>query len=92
MATHRLKPDSASFNVDAVQWFKVGDHPNVTPMHGAGNMIDEACGHPSHAHGFLRTPEGTAGVCPGDWIVRKADGTLWRFRKDEFADYYEPVE
>lgn len=89
MANYRLKPDPAALRVDAVQWFKVGDHPKVTEMHGAGDWIDGLCGHPSHAHGFLKSTEGTVGVCPGDWIVTKNNGELWRYRPSEFSELFE---
>lgn len=90
MRKYRLKPDIESFEVDAVQWMKHGDHPAVTPIYGVGDKIDELCGCPGPAHGFLKTPEGIVGVCPGDWVVRRSNGQHWRFRKNEFALYYEP--
>lgn len=89
MGEYHLKPDPAAFRVDAVRWHKDGDHPDVRKIYGAGDMVDDLCGHPSHAHGFLKTPDGTVGVCPGDWIVRKANGELWRLRPAEFESAYQ---
>ena len=80
-----MRADPSLREVDAIQWMKNGDHPAVDRIHGAGDMIDSLCGHPSHAHGFLKTPEGTVGVCPGDWIVTDARGKHWRYRKTEFS-------
>lgn len=92
MAEHqnyRMKPDPALFRVSATRWHKLGDHPAVTPIYGAGTRIDEACGHPSNEHGFLKTPDGTVGVCPGDWVVVDGGGRTWRYRDDHFRALFD---
>ncbi len=83
--THRLRPDPASRRVTASQWFKLGDHPAVTEIYGAGTSRLCGCGHASNEHGFL----GNNAVCPGDWIVQDARGELARFKSGEFAELYE---
>ena len=83
--THRLKSDPATLHVNAVRWFKNGDHQAVKPIYGAGKMIDSLCGHRSDEHGFL----GSLGVCPGDWIVTDARGAVRRYRPTEFVELYE---
>lgn len=78
--------------VDAVQWFKDGDHLKVTPMHGAGDRICEACDHPSFEHGWCSTTRINHSVCVGDWIVTDIDGGSLPCKPDIFAATYEPAE
>ena len=49
--------------VEAEQWFKVGDHPAVT-MHESCASVCK-CGLPLTDHGML----GSLIVCPGDYVV-----------------------
>jgi hypothetical protein len=88
---YRLRPDPAMFRVKAAQWFKEGDHPAVERFYGAGDRVDELCGHPSHAHGYIHSAAGVLGVCPGDWIVIRGDGSTMRYRPSEFDELYEPA-
>lgn len=71
----------------AVQWFRVGDHPQVQGP--AGNWARKedcescrVCGAEMKEHGWTRRDEM---VCPGNWIVEE-DGELavwadYAFRK-----------
>lgn len=73
----RTKP----VEVDAVQWFKHGDHPRVDPVYGTTNAWPcSICGHECSEHGFAKTSDGVLGCCPGDWIVTTPTG-VYRYRK-----------
>ena len=78
--------------VEATQWFKVGDHPNIEKIWAAGDRVCECCGYPSYAHGYCRTMEGTLAVCPGDWIITGIKGEHYACKPDIFAATYELVE
>ena len=81
--------------VEASQWFKKGDHPEVSAWHLETQRVCE-CGKPLSVHGVLPIVVGgcnVAGptVCPGDWIVKKPNGTHIAVKPDVFAHIYEPV-
>lgn len=77
--------------IDAVQWFKQGDSPHVEPIYGAGDMVGACCGHPSNAHGFIKTLEGTLTICPGSWVATGIKGEHWPIRDDIFRETYVPL-
>lgn len=66
--------------VDAVQWFKHGDHEAVIAVPG-----DEASG-------FIDTPEGRLHVAPGDWIITGVAGEHYPCKPDIFAKLYTPFD
>jgi hypothetical protein len=76
--------------VEAVQWFKAGDHPEVKQFHRVN--------HPhvpldSDYYWGIDTFEGTMNVSPGDWIVGPgAEGEFWPVKPSVFEKTYEPVE
>lgn len=61
--------------IEAVQWFKYGDHPAVVNM-----------GVP-----LIMTLEGPLYVTPGDWIIKGVAGEFYPCKPDIFAATYEPV-
>ena len=65
--------------VEAVQWFKLGDHPAV--------FIGRDFGVPTVA-----TLEGLHIVTPGDYIITGVKGEHYPCKPDIFAMTYEPVE
>lgn len=69
--------------VDAVQWFKAGDHPAVD----YGGTDDAGVDHYS-----IRTREGRMLVTPGDWIITGIKGEFYPCKPDIFAATYEAVE
>lgn len=87
MAKFRKKP----VVIEATQWLKNGDHPEVTELHGAGGKICEACGHRSNEHAWCPTLEGNHIVCPGDWIITGIKGEHYPCKPDIFEATYEPV-
>ncbi|MFM0735545.1 hypothetical protein PQQ52_34220 [Paraburkholderia sediminicola] len=62
--------------VDAVQWFKPGDHPAVEIQSG---------------HSSIATEEGWRKVVPGDWIVTNGDGGPFPMSDHLFFSIYEPI-
>lgn len=76
---YRKKPIS----VNAVQWFKDGDHPRVIRfVYEHGNV--ERFG--------IQTLEGSMWVKPGDWIVGPgAKGEYWPVDNEIFQMTYEQV-
>jgi hypothetical protein len=68
--------------IDAVQWFRPGDHPAV--------VADER----SPTGYAIYTPENTAvafEVTPGDWIITGVKGEVYPCKPDVFAASYEPA-
>jgi hypothetical protein len=64
--------------VEAVQWFKPGDHPAVIADSGGG------------ANGYIDTPEGRLNVEPGDWIITGVAGENYPCKPDIFKLLYTP--
>ena len=62
--------------VEAVQWFKHGDHPAVV----VEKRID--------AFGYIETPEGRLRVEPGDWIITGIAGENYPCKPDIFEQLY----
>lgn len=68
--------------IEAVQWFKHGDHPAV-----------EVPTHPlPPGSGWIRTLEGGHIVTPGDWIITGVKGENYPCKPDIFEATYEPAE
>jgi hypothetical protein len=66
--------------VEAVQWFKEGDHPKVWVSY-----LDK-----DTYHGFIETPEGLMKVVIGSWIVGPGyAGEYWSVKDDIFRNTYE---
>lgn len=65
--------------VEAVQWFKHGDHPAVIP-------------NPAYpASGYIDTPEGRLRVEAGDWIITGVAGENYPCKPDIFEKLYTPA-
>lgn len=67
-------------SVDAVQWFRRGDHPAVVSDSG-----EEATGH-------IDTPEGRLNVQPGDWIITGVAGEHYPCKPDIFEKLYSRAD
>lgn len=67
--------------IEAVQWFKMGDHPAVILKSARNRYADE--GVP-----WIPTLEGGHVVTPGDWIATGAEGEHWPIKPDIFAKTY----
>jgi hypothetical protein len=62
-------------SVDAVQWFRPGDHPAV---------ITE----PGEDFGHIDTPEGCLRVEPGDWVITGVAGEHYPCKPQIFERLY----
>lgn len=75
--------------VEAIQWFKHGDHPAV--IYDSLRVPHPAClicKGIGDDHGLIRTLEGWVIVCPGDWIVTGTKGEHWAVKPDIFVEIY----
>jgi len=77
MSTYVKRP----IEIQAVQWFKNGDHPEVEPRTNLNNE-DEF---------FIDTLEGKMKVIPGDWIVTGIKGEHYPVKDEIFKETYEEV-
>ena len=66
--------------VEAVQWFKPGDHPAV---------IAES---PTASTGYIDMPEGRLTVEAGDWIITGVAGENYPWKPDTFVKLYTPAD
>jgi hypothetical protein len=65
--------------IEAVQWFKDGDHPVV---------LNNAW----HGKPYIQTLEGDHIVTPGDWIITGVKGEHYPCKPDIFEATYERAE
>ena len=85
--------------IEAVQWFKHGDNPDVEPFVDEKHLINtgaiceglESCGRLLIEHGNIKTLEGWLIVCPNDWIITGVKGELYPCKPDIFEQTYEKV-
>jgi hypothetical protein len=67
--------------IEAVQWFKMGDHPKVLIEFHQGLMTP-----------CVWTLEGLMQVTPGDWIITGVKGEHYPCKPDIFELTYEAAE
>jgi len=79
--------------IEATQWFKYGDHPEVIKnfLHPHNNPCIQ-CRKKLKDHGRINTLEGNHIVCPGDWIITGVAGEKYPCKPDIFQETYEKVE
>jgi hypothetical protein len=65
--------------IEATQWFKHGDHPEVWKSH-------------EPEFGVIHTLEGDHVVTPGDWIITGVKGEHYPCKPDIFEMTYEVAE
>ena len=66
--------------VEAVQWFRHGDHPAVVADSGDDSV------------GYIDTLEGRLRVEPGDWVITGVAGEHYPCKPDIFAKLYMPAD
>ena len=88
MPKYRKKP----VVVEAVQWWRRGDHPKVGLRSGPEIIQCNACMRAGAIHGWVQTLEGGHIVCPGDWIITGIAGEHYPCKPDIFEQTYELVE
>lgn len=69
-----------SLVVEAVQWFKHGDHPAVVAPPARDTT------------GYIDTPEGRLRVEAGDWIITGIAGENYPCKPQIFEQLYKPAE
>ena len=69
--------------VEAVRWFKMGDHPEVAALHPNNPGFEQ--------YGRIKTLEGDQVVSPGDWIIKGVKGEFYPCKPDIFAMTYDPA-
>lgn len=89
-----LKRDGTEV-IEAVHWWAMGDHAEVIPC----SMVQACtrCAEPAEAHGqlTLSTHAGTrvnARICPGEWIVKHADGSYRVWSETPLHRQYQTIE
>ena len=84
---YRKKP----IEVEATQWFKNGDHPEVTMSETSGFSSNcSQCGRIISDHGWGDALDEPV-ICPGDWIITDANGELSSCKPAIFEQTYEAV-
>ena len=81
--------------VEATQWFKMGDHPEVYKPITAAELNSEwerRQGLPAGSIGEIKTLEGCMLVTPGDWIITGVKGEKYPCKDEIFKLTYEPAE
>ncbi len=79
--------------IEAIQWFKLGDHERVQGMTGDWEPTPGKCDFCMRAyidHGFIETLTGGQLVCPGDWVLTDDRGDH-PCRAAIFEELYEKV-
>ena len=73
--------------IEAVQWFKMGDHPAVDEY---ANQLGTVKG--IGPYGWIETLEGGHIVTSGDWIATGVAGEHWPIKPHVFAASYVAAE
>ena len=81
--------------IEATQWFKHGDHPDVKtfqPPHLPQRRTCKRCDLDLEKfHGNIETLEGVHIVCSGDWIITGVADEKYPCKPDIFEKTYEAV-
>lgn len=82
--------------VEAVQWFRHGDHPEVFNHYEQAKRywispteFCRYCNHTIEEHGVIKTPEGWHIVCPSDFVIRGIHGEHYPCKQNIFLESYE---
>lgn len=87
--------------VDAIRWWKNGDHPDDGIYEGRvvryfrrpdiqGTELCPKCSYSMNEHGYIDNFDAGYIVCPGDWIVTDDYGT-YPVKPQLFESTYEPI-
>lgn len=69
--------------IEAFQWWKHGDHPEVRTVPPRGIMVEH------EQVSWIKTLEGGHVVSPGDWIIKGIQGEHYPCKPDIFEATYE---
>jgi len=80
--------------VEATQWVKVGDTPEVSQVVVASpHKLCSGCKLPWKQHGRLQASKSERYIiCPGDWIITCGKSTFDVYSNNKFKSEYEPIE
>lgn len=78
--------------IEATQWFKHGDHAEVSPVYIHGPNDEHGKPTVLTEQGWIKTLEGDLRVSPGDWIITGVKGEHYPCKPDIFEATYERVE
>lgn len=89
MAQFRKKP----VVIEATQWNRDGDHPNVVPLPAKvrDTIEDRTVAAGVGDCRWIGTLEGGHIVSPGDWIITGVQGEQYPCKPGIFAATYEPA-
>jgi len=83
--------------IEATQWFKSGDHPDVRDIADTDDLYFTGMGGATLTNresfgviGTLESPNHL--VQPGDWIITEVQGEVYPCKPDIFEQTYEKVE
>lgn len=77
--------------IEAVQWFKDGDHPKVAPLSRYNDVAPQIKEPERGKMGWVDTLESGHVVTPGDWIITGVKGENYPCKPDIFAATYDPA-
>lgn len=79
-------------SIEAVQWYKKGDHPAVryyrTPEINGQSKCPH-CGVTMHKHGWIDKADAGHTVCPQDWIIDNGSGEFYPCKPYIFYKYIQ---
>jgi hypothetical protein len=80
--------------VEAHQWFKLGDVPEVDQYYDEDPHLRDCCicKNSKLIHGMIETLEGDHIVCPGDWVITGIAGEKYPCKANIFEQTYERFE
>jgi len=98
-----MKYKNQSEVVEAVQWLKEGDHPEVIKLliTPEGTVTEDSIIYSAWESSIgdglvtlvyaVETPEGLMPVTPGDYIITRSNGEMSPCKPDIFEQAYKPV-
>lgn len=98
-----MRYENQSEVVDAVQWFKEGDHPEVIKLliTPEGAVTEDSIIYSAWEDSIgsalvtlvyaVETPEGLMPVTTGDYIITRANGEMALCKPDIFEHAWKPV-
>lgn len=78
--------------IEATQWFKEGDHPEVKRSQAVRQKPNSPGVLYQSKNYYIKTLEGDMLVTPGDWIITGVKGEHYAVKPDIFEMTYEPLE
>lgn len=74
--------------VNAIQWFKEGDHAAVKFHPYCGYRACPICDGENKNYYYVKQSDKVLYVDPGDWIVEDSEGVMYVYSNEYFASHY----